>query len=170
MSNLRAREALERLQRLFLERPSAARKATSSATAVWRGGLRCEISGSAGEKAVTDMPGSMGGEGTGPNPGWLFRASMASCTATAIAARAALQGIELREIEVSMHSEFDARGAVGITGVPTSLDHMRMTIRIGADNASEAQLRELAALAEKLSTVSSTLRERPPVAVEVSVV
>jgi uncharacterized OsmC-like protein len=95
---------------------------------------------------------------------------MASCTVTAIAAQAALQGIELREIEVSMHSEFDARGAVGITGVPTSLDHMRMTIRICADNASEAQLRELAALAEKLSTVSSTLRERPPVAVEVSVV
>jgi hypothetical protein len=44
------------------------------------------------------------------------------------------------------------------------------SFRIGADNASEVHLRELAALAEKLSTVSSTLRERPPVAVEVSVV
>ena len=42
MSNLRAREPLERAQRLFRERPSAAKK-NVPATAVLRGGLQCEI-------------------------------------------------------------------------------------------------------------------------------
>ena len=169
MSNLRVREALDRLRGVFADRPAAARKPSSSATAVWRDGLRCEIAGSNGEQAVTDMPGAMGGEGAGPNPGWLLRASMASCTATVIAMRAAMRGIELRSLEVSVHSESDARGLVGIDDVSTALSAMRMVIKIAADNVPETQLRELAEIGESHSPVSCTLRERPPIAVEVSV-
>ena len=84
-SNLPVREALERLRRVFNERPEAAKKRNSSATAVWRHGLQCEITGSHGEKAASDMPRAMGGGASAPNPGWLLRASMASCTATNIA-------------------------------------------------------------------------------------
>src|ERR1700674_1109521 len=143
-SNVRVREALERLRRVFNERPEAARKRNSSATAVWRHGLQCEITGSYGEKAASDMPRAMGGEGAAPNPGWLLRASMASCTATNIAMHAAMRGIELSTLEVSVESETDARGMVGISGVSTALSGMRLSIRIGADNVTEAQLRELA--------------------------
>lgn len=169
MSNLEARAALERAQRVFLEKPSAARKANTMATAVWRDGLRCEITGPNSEKAVTDMPEPMGGKGGGSNPGWLLRASMASCTATAIAMRAALLGIELRALEVTVESESDARGLVGIAGIPTALDGIRMAIKLGADNVPEAQLRQLAAWGEVHSPVSCTLRERAPVAIAVSV-
>ena len=95
---------------------------------------------------------------------------MASCAATAIAMRAAMQGIELRTLEVSVQSELDARGLVGIPEVPTALGNMRMSIRIGADGVDEAKLRELAAWGEANSPVSCTLRERPPVAVAVTVV
>src|SRR5687768_702057 len=105
MSNLRAREPLERARRLFLEKPGAAKKANTMATAVWREGLLCDIAGPAGEKAVTDMSEPMGGTATGSNPGWLLRAGMASCTATAIAMRAAMQGIALRTLEVNVQSE-----------------------------------------------------------------
>jgi len=45
MSNLQARESLERAKRLFLEKPAAARKPNTAATAVWRDGLSCEVSG-----------------------------------------------------------------------------------------------------------------------------
>ena len=69
-----------------------------------------------------------------------------------------------------MQSESDARGLVGIPDVPTALGSMRMSIRIGADGVDEAELRELAAWGEAHSPVSCTLRERPPVAVEVVVV
>jgi uncharacterized OsmC-like protein len=170
MSNLRARASLERAQRLFLEKPAAAKKPNAMATAVWRDGLSCEIAGPAGEKAVTDMPEPMGGSGSAPNPGWLLRAGMASCAATAIAMRAALSGIELRLLEVTVQSESDARGLVGIPDVPTTLGGMRMSIRIGADGVDAATLGELAAWGEMHSPVSCTLRERPPVAVEVVVV
>ena len=170
MSNLRAREPLERAKRLFLERPAAARRPNAAATALWRDGLLCEIAGPAGEKAVTDMPEPMGGTGAGSNPAWLLRAGMASCAATVIAIRAAMLGIALRELEVKVESESDARGLVGIPEVPTVLGNLRMSIKIGADCADEATLRELAAWGEAHSTVSCTLRDRPAVAVEIAVV
>jgi uncharacterized OsmC-like protein len=170
MSNLQARDALQRVRQALLQRPGAARRATTPATAVWRDGLRCDISGPRGENASTDMPRSIGGQASAPNPSWLLRASMASCTATAIAMRAAMLGIELKLLEVSVHSEADARGLVGIDGVSTALSAMRMSIKIAADDVSEEQLRELAGTAESISPVSCTLRERPPIAVEVSVI
>jgi uncharacterized OsmC-like protein len=170
MSNLAARESLERAKRLFLEKPAAARKPNAWATAVWRDGLACELSGPAAEKAITDMPEPMGGQAAGCNPGWLLRAGMASCAATAIAMRAAMQGIALKTLEVKVESQSDARGLVGIADVPTALANLRMSVKIGADGIDEAQLRELAAWGEANSPVSCTLRERPPVALDVSVV
>jgi uncharacterized OsmC-like protein len=170
VSNLQARDALERARRIFFEKPSAALKANARATAAWRSGLQCEVSGPANEKAVTDMPEPMGGKAEGANPGWLLRAGMASCAATAIAMRAALLGIELRSLEVSVESQSDARGLVGIPDAPTALDRIRMSIRIGADGVDEATLRELAAWGEAISPVSCTLRERAPVAVDIAVV
>ena len=167
MSNLRVRESLERLHRVFLERPEAAKKPNASATATWQNGLRCEVAGPGGELVVTDMPHAMGGDGDGPNPGWLLRASMASCTATAIVMRAARLGIALRSLNVSVYSESDARGLTGIEGVSTALSGMRMSIEIGAENVSDQQLRDLAEIGEAQSPVNCTLRERPPLAVEV---
>jgi uncharacterized OsmC-like protein len=116
------------------------------------------------------MPQIMGGDGAAPSPGWLLRASMASCAATFIAMRAAQQGIELRSLEISVDSESDSRGLVGIPGSSTALSGMRIAIRIGADDVAESRLRELAEFGEANSPVGCTLRERPPLAVEVSVV
>jgi uncharacterized OsmC-like protein len=169
MSNLQARDALERAHRVFLEKPEAARRANAAATAVWRNGLSCEVTGPASEKVITDMQVAIGGNGSGPNPGWLLRASMASCTATAIAMRAAMRGIELRQLEVSVESASDARGLVDIPDVSTALSDMRMSIRIGAEGVDESRLRELATWGEGHSPVSCTLRDRPPVTLEITV-
>jgi hypothetical protein len=51
--------------------------------------------------------------------------------------------------------------------VPTALGSLRMSIKLAADGADEATLRELAAWSEAHSPVSCTLRDRVPVAVEV---
>lgn len=170
MSNLKARESLERAKRLFLEKPGAAKKPNAAATAVWRNGLSCEVLGPAAERAVTDMPDAMGGTGAGSNPGWLLRAGMASCTATAIAMRAAMLGIELNTLEVKVDSESDARGLVGIPDVQTTLGNLRMSVRIGAAGADEAQLRDLVAWGEAHSPVSCTMRDGPAIALDVAVV
>jgi uncharacterized OsmC-like protein len=170
MSNLGAREALERAKRLFLEKPAAAKKPNTMAIAAWRDGLSFEVTGPAMERVITDMPEPLGGAGAGANPGWLLRAGMASCAATAIAMRAAMQGITLKTLEVKVESETDARGLVGIPDVPTGLSNVRMSIRIGAEGVAEAQLRELAVWGEGNSPVSCTLRANPDVTLDVTVV
>ena len=169
-SNARVRESLERLRRVFVERPAAARKSNPPASATWQDGLRCEVTGLHGERLVTDMTPAMGGDGTGPNPGWLLRASLASCTTTTIAVRAACLGIALTSLKVTVHSESDARGLIGMDGISSALSGLRMSIEIGADNVPEHQLRDLAEIGEAQSPVNCTLRERPPLAIEVSLV
>jgi uncharacterized OsmC-like protein len=168
MSNLRARKAMERAQQLLREHPSAAKKASPPVTAIWCDGLQCEMSHREGHKVVTDMASTLGGDGTGPSPGWLLRASLAACTATAIAMRAAMANIELRKLQVSVHGEVDTRAAIGIDGVSLAMTGMRMSIMVGANNAPESHLREIAEWGATQSTVSSTLRERP--SFEVSIV
>ena len=170
MPDDRVREALEKVQQVLPQRPSSGLKKNASATAAWVDGVRCEVEGSGGERVVTDMPAAMGGNAEGPNPGWLLRASMASCTATTIAIRAALLGIELTSLKVEVFSESDPRGLVGLEGGSTALVRLRMSISIGASNVPKDQLVELAKWAESRSHVSCTLRERPPIALAVSVV
>ena len=170
MPNTSVREAIERAKRVFAERPAAARKANVSATAVLGSGLRCEITGPDGERATTDMPAPMGGEASGPNPGWLLRASIASCAATAIAMRAAILDIAIKRLEVSVHSESDARGLLGMDDTSAALSDVRMNVEIEAEGASQEQLRELVEWAEAHSPVSCTLRKSPPVALDIQVV
>lgn len=170
VSNLRAREAMERAQLMFREHPLAPKKENPPTTAVWSGGLQCQLEHPEGHLVVTDMTTVLGGAASGPSPGWLLRAALASCTATAIAMRAALQGIELRGLEVSVNGDVDIRAAVGIEDVSLAMSGIRMTIKIRSENAPEDRLREIAQWGATQSTVSATLRERSSVAVEVSVV
>ena len=168
MSNREVRVSLERAQRLFRDRPAAAKKSVS-AIAIWRAGLACEISGPEGQCVVTDMAKPLGGGDSGPSPGWLLRASLASCTATAIAMRAALLGIELRQLEVIVHADTDVRGAVGIDDVSLALSGMRMAIKAAADNTAEGKLRDVVEWGATQSTVSATLSQGRRVATEVTI-
>lgn len=170
MTDTAIREALERAKRVYTERPASARKANPSATAVLVDGLRCEINGPNGERAATDMPPPMGGTGSAPNPGWLLRASIASCTATTIAMRAALLGLALKKLEVSVHSESDARGLLGMDGVSAELSPVRMEVTVGADGASPEQLKALVEWTEDHSPVSCTLRHGVPIPLDIRVI
>ncbi len=167
MSNTRVSQALGRAKAVFVERPAFARKANPSATAVLNEGLRFEITGPAGERAESDMPSPMGGEGSGPSPGWFLRASMASCTGTAIAMRAAVLGIALDKLEVSAHSESDARGVLGVGDTSAALSNMKMEVEIAARGATAQQLEELVQWAEAHSPVNCTLRNSPPIELEI---
>lgn len=161
--------ALKRAREIFTERPAAARKANAFATATWIQDLLCEVTGPANERAITDMPPPMGGQGRGCNPGWLMRASLASCAATAIAMRAAMQGIELDMLQIHVESESDARGLVGIDGVSMALDNLRMTVRIASKDTDPVTLRELATTVARTSPVNATLCASPTIALDVTV-
>jgi hypothetical protein len=109
MTSTPVREALDKLRTIFAEQPDKARSKNPPATAVLQGGLKFQVTGPRGEKVSTDMPPALAGGGSDPNPGWLLRASLASCNATMIAIRAAQLGVTLTSLEVSVSSEEEPR-------------------------------------------------------------
>jgi uncharacterized OsmC-like protein len=141
------------------------------ATARLLGELRCEVQGPNGESVRTDMPPAMGGGASAPSPGWLMRASIASCTATAIAMRAARLGIELTILEVTVESASDNRGLLGLDErVSAGLTAITTRIRIAAQGVPADRLRELAQYGDEHSPMACTARERPRYSLEVEVV
>ena len=85
MSNTAIAAALDRLSQAIAANPDKARARYAPATATLVEGLKCRVTGPAGECVDTDMHPAMGGTGTSPNPGWYFRASLAACCSTVIA-------------------------------------------------------------------------------------
>ncbi len=112
------RSAVERAVDQLVNDPEAGVGPDATAVATLEDGLRMRVQGPRGE-VVTDMGESVGGAGSGPTPGWLMRAALASCDATVIAIEAAREGIELTALTVTVDSESDARGVLGVgDGVP----------------------------------------------------
>jgi uncharacterized OsmC-like protein len=164
-------EAIAKLTQVFTEQPEKARTRNAPATASIQGGLKFQVTGPAGEKVLTDMSAAMGGTASGPNPGWLLRAGLASCNATVIAMRAAQLGVKLETLEVTVESDSDNRGMLGLDErVSAGLLSLRTKVRIGAKGAAPAQLRELVAWAEAQSPVGCTIRQAPSATTEVEIV
>jgi uncharacterized OsmC-like protein len=164
------REALERLRGKIAAQPERARARPGPTTARILQGLRCEVRGPSGETVSTDMARAMGGGATAPSPGWLMRASLASCTATCIAMRAATQGLELTLLEVSVESEADHRGMLGMDErIPAGPSAFSAKVRISAAGASADELHALAQWADRHSPVASAARGNPRYSLQVDV-
>jgi uncharacterized OsmC-like protein len=162
MASFQIRTALEKLSQTIASQPEKAKAKHSSATAILKTGVKCRVIGPAGEQIETDMPTAMGGAASGPNPGWFFRASLASCCATVIAMRAARLGVNLTMLEVAVESDGDHRGILGLDDrISAGMSSLRTSVQISADNANPEQLAELVRWAEKHSPVGSTVREPP---------
>lgn len=171
MSIATIQAALEKTAGMIGSDPAKARSKGTPASARLVDGLRFEITGPNGEKAHTDMPPPMGGTASAPNPGWLLRAALASCTGTVIAMRAAREGIALGVLELAIDSESDHRGLLGLDErVSAGSLGMRVRVKIGAKGVDAARLRSLVEWGDAHSPVACTLRERPPVVMEVEVV
>ena len=163
-------EAIEKLRSSIAADPSKARAKNAPATARLVNGLQCELQGPYGERVLTDMPPAMGGGASGPNPGWLMRGAIASCTATVIAMRAAHDGIELDELEVTVETDSDLRGILGIDEkVSAGHQAIRMNVKIGSPSAAPEALRALVEWAEAHSPVGCTIKDSPACKLEVQV-
>jgi len=170
MSISAIREAIERLSVTISTQPETARAKNAWATARITERLQCEIGGPHGERLITDMPPAMGGAASGPNPGWLLRGALASCTATVIAMRAARLGVELSRLEVTVESASDNRGILGLDeDVSAGLETIRATVKVSAPTASEDELRDIVKWADAHSPVGCTLRNAPAYSLEIEV-
>ncbi len=104
------------------------------------------------------MPKAMGGSESAPTPGWLMRAALAACDATMISIRAARQGIRLTGLEVTVDSESDSRGLLGMDdSIAAGPQQVRMHVRISAPEASPERLQEIVDWAQRHSPVGNAL-------------
>jgi uncharacterized OsmC-like protein len=145
MTSHTIREALDGALAYYAEHPADARSTDSAATARLVEGLVVEVTGPSDERVRTDMVTSVGGTGSAPSPGWLLRAAEASCVATLIAMRAAMLGVTLASVEVTVDSESDDRGLLGMDDtVPAGPLSGRVAVRIAADGVDATTLDQIA--------------------------
>lgn len=162
MSNQQIRDALAGVTRHFEQNPAAGPSTDSTAVAVWQGGLRCQAKGPNGATLTSDMPAAVGGAGESPTPGWLLRAALANCNASMIALRAAQTGITLTKLEVSIDSDSDDRGLLGLADAPPGPLLVRVRVHIAAEGATPAQLQAVVDWADQHSPVADALRRAVP--------
>jgi uncharacterized OsmC-like protein len=162
------RSAIERASGVLGEHPEKAKGSDSAATAVREDGLRFRVEGP-WAPLTSDMAESVGGAASAPTPGWLLRAALAACDATLVAMEAARDGIELTDLEVSVESESDFRGILGVDpSIHAGPQSVRVRIRLAANDATEEQLRAIVERAEFRSPVRDALAREVPMTTEVS--
>ena len=116
------------------------------------------------------MVASVGGTGTAPSPGWLLRAAEASCVATLIAMRSAMLGVALDSVEVTVDSESDDRGLLGMDdAVPAGPLSGRVAVRIAGDGVDTATLEEIARWGVKHCPVCDAVERAVPIETVVEV-
>ncbi|MDB5928759.1 MAG: osmotically inducible protein OsmC [Polaromonas sp.] len=166
--------ALQRVESVLRRHPEAGIHDDAPATARWHGGTRIIASHANGMQVQTDMPGELGGSGDQVTPGWLFRAGLASCTATRIAMAAAAEGIELDMLELQASSRSDTRGLLGMAdadgeAVPARPLAVRLLVRIGARGVPAERLRALVRDSHRCSPVSGAVQEAVPMSLRIEV-
>jgi uncharacterized OsmC-like protein len=156
--------SLQRAHSVFERRPDAGLHDDSPATACWQGGTRVLTRHANGTQVSSDMPIELGGSGDRITPGWLFRAGLASCSATTIAMAAADEGIELTTLEVLVRSRSDTRGLLGMadgSGAPVQAtpQDVQLLVRIAAPGVSSQRLQALVKEGYRRSPVPNAVRD-----------
>lgn len=171
MSNDSIRIALQGAIDYLTEHPEDARSTDSFATATIERDLRCIVRGPEGAEIQTDMVTSVGGGNTAPSPGWLLRAATASCVATLIAMKAALDEVELGGVEVTVDSQSDDLGILGIDdGVPAGPSSVSVRVKVGSDGTSPEALRELVTWAHDHCPLCDLTKRSVPITLETEIV
>lgn len=160
-------QAIQNATSYLREHPDEARYTDSEAVATLKEGLRVVVSDPAGRTIETDMSTGIGGTDSAPSPGWLFRAALAACDATLIAMRAAMLGIELDHVEVTIDSESNDYGILGIDeSVPAGPLNVRTRVSVRAKNVDPEVIRELVDWASTHCPVCDAVKRSVPVSVE----
>jgi uncharacterized OsmC-like protein len=137
-------ESIQNAVGYLSEHPDEARYTDSFARASLGDSLSVTVVGPGGEHIVTDMPTGIGGRAQNPSPGWLYRASIASCVAVTIGMEAAREGITLDSLEVEVDSESDDRGILGMdASIPPGPLFTRIRIRASAGGVDPDRLRQI---------------------------
>lgn len=164
--------ALDRAREVMTRRPAAGLQEDAAGVARWAGGVRTVTRRANGREVVTDMPRELGGLGREVSPGWLVRAGVAACAATTIASVAALEGVTLDELEVTVTSRSDTRGYLGLAGADGAPIYpgpqgLAMHVRIAARGVASERLRALVEAAQSRAPMSAAIADAQTMALSV---
>lgn len=162
---LTIRTAVERNVRAVTLRPSVG-QGTARTTVRLGEGLACEVVDGPW-KFAAGMHEKYGGANSGPNPGVLGRAALASCLAIGYAMWAARLEIPIDSLEIEVEADYDVRGELGVADeVSPAYLQIRYRVKVGSP-ASDATLRRLFDTADRYSSYRAMYAEPIPLAREI---
>jgi uncharacterized OsmC-like protein len=162
-------DAVARASAYLTDHPDEARYRDSAATATIDIGLVATVTGPGGERLTTDMPAGIGGTATAPSPGWLLRAAAASCVASLIAIRAATLGAIVGGIEVTVDSESDDRGILGLDdSIAAGALSVRVAVRFADTDLDAEWQRDVAEWAVAHCPVTESLARSVPISIDIT--
>jgi uncharacterized OsmC-like protein len=168
MSNDHIKQSIETAIAYLTSHPDEARYTDSAAVATLQTGLRFKVTDPDGRAILTDMPKGVGGEGKEPSPGWLFRAALASCVGSLAAMRAAQTGVALSKLQVTVDSQSDDRGILGIDEkIHAGPLSVRVSVKIESKDAGEELIRELSEWALEHCPVADAVGSEVEVKLEI---
>jgi uncharacterized OsmC-like protein len=92
-----------------------------------------------------DEPAVAGGKDEAANPVEHLLHALASCVTTSIVAHAAVNGIEIEELESQLEGDIDLRGFLGLdNSVPRGYQNIRISFKVKTDPNNIDKLRKLA--------------------------
>ncbi len=159
--------AYERNRKAVLLRPEMG-KSTAETKIRLLDGTTCEVTHKHWKFQV-DIGKGEGGNDAGPGPGILERGALGSCLAIGYSQQAALMGVPLDSIEVTVASDVDARGMLGIDDRPPGFKELRYEVRIESPAPGD-ELMKVVEETERLSPVLDDFRRPLPVKRSVNIV
>lgn len=122
----------------------------------WKGGFNCD-SKIRTHTINMNEPNELGGTDTAPNMVENVLAAYGSCLTVGYAMNAALQGIEIKSLEVEVQGDLDLQGFFGLSeSVPPGFRGVRAIVHLDADGSPEA-IKELHSKVVKTSPVGCIL-------------
>ena len=140
---------------------------TWSARVQWLGGFRAEAQVRELPPVRADEPTWLAGTDTGPNAVEHLLGALGQCLAVGYAANAAVRGIRIGALEITLRGEIDLPVFLGLTGGNAGYDRINVEVHLDAD-APKDQLEELHRHVLATSPVGNTLAN--PVQIEARLV
>lgn len=159
--------AVERNIKALKLRPSIGRGTATTVCRI-RDGTTCDIEDGPWKLLADEMP-SDGGNGLGPDPGVLGRASLGACIAMGYVMWAAVRDVPLDSVEVIVEADYDGNALFGLDdATPPGWSAMRYKAIISSP-ASEEAVREMVEYADRHSSLLGSFERAVPVTRELHI-
>ena len=163
----RIREAQNRYIKVLNRQPQLAQN-TYKGTATIEDGFICNFT--QGEQSIVmDVSKVVGGDDTGPTPGFLSRASIAGCVSMGIKQAAVKEGLVIDSVSVDIEMDFAEGASLGFGEDSAAPLETRFFIRIDTDSP-ESEVVALVDRALEKDTFFLALRDAQSVKINVNVI